>query len=77
MLAIYLGKNSSILYYSKYYYEIRAIDFETFKVAVTPETVVAKIDLKSLLKEPDRKAIKEIKYIKNLVQKEKEVLNVE
>ena len=66
-----------ILYYSKYYYEIRKLDFEAFNVAVTPETVVAKIDLKSLLKEPDRKAIKEIKYIKNLVQKEKEVLNVE
>ena len=74
--AIYLGiLDGEILYYSKYYNDIREIFFEDFKVAVTPETGVEKIDLKFLLKEPDRKFIKEIKYIKNLVQKEKEVLN--
>ena len=74
MLAIYLGTyNGWILYY----YEIRELDFEAFKVAVTSDTRVAKIDLKSLLKEPDRKVIKEIKYIKNLVQKQKESLKVE
>ena len=53
------------------------LDFEAFKVAVTQDTGMEKMDRKSLLKEPDRKVIKEIKYIKNLVQKEKEVLNVE
>ena len=66
-----------ILYYSKYYYEVRKLDFEAFKVVVTQDTGMEKMDRKSLLKEPDRKAIKEIKYIKNLVQKQKENLNVE
>ena len=72
MLAIWVH----ILYYSKYYYEIRELDSESFKVAVTPDTRMEKMDIKAFLKEPDRKAIKEIKYIKNLVQKEKEILNV-
>lgn len=76
--AIYLGiLDGEILYYSKYYNDIRELFFEDFKVAVTSEIGVEKIDLTALLKEPDRKAIKEIKYIKKLVQKEKEVLNEE
>ena len=66
-----------ILYYSKYYYEVRKLDFEAFKVAVTPDTGMEKMDIKAFLKEPDRKVIKEIKYIKNLVQKQKESLKVE
>ena len=39
-----------ILYYSKYYYEIRELDFEAFKVAVTPDTVMEKMDIKAFLK---------------------------
>ena len=64
-----------ILYYSKYYYEVRKLDFESFKVAVTQDTVMEKMDRKSLLKE--RQYGKDINYIKRLVQKQKESLKVE
>ena len=64
-----------ILYYSKYYYEVRKLDFESFKIAVTQDTVMEKMGRKSLLKE--RQYGKDINYIKRLVQKQKESLKVE
>ena len=64
-----------ILYYSKYYYEVRKLDFEAFKVAVTQDTGMEKMGRKSLLKE--RQYGKDINYIKRLVQKQKESLKVE
>ena len=64
-----------ILYYSKYYYEVRKLDFEAFKVAVTQDTGLEKMDIKAFLKE--RQYGKDINYIKRLVQKQKESLKVE
>ena len=64
-----------ILYYSKYYYEVRKLDFETFKVAVTQDTGMEKMDIKAFLKE--RQYGKDINYIKRLVRQKKESLKVE
>ena len=64
-----------ILYYSKYYYEIRELDFEAFKVAVTQDTVMEKMDIKAFLRKYHYG--QDINYIKKLVQKEKKILKVE
>lgn len=74
--AIYLGTyNGTILYYSNYCHMITNMDFEMFKVEVTPDTGVDKIDITAFLRKYHYG--QDINYIKKLVQKEKKILKVE